>query len=259
MKFNISYKTNVESILSPSELRNSYLFGISLSYNGRTMQDMDISNYIMAAQEQVEKYLDVKIKKQVFEESNSFYRDDFSSWGFIPTSYFVVKPLSVVGFYADVRQLEYPSSWLTSKKTSNDQAFDRNIYLVPSALRAGIAGSAIIFAGITPHLNFLGQSNIPYYWNIKYITGFSRVPRDIMDVVGKLASINALSLVGNLLYGAGVSNVSLGLDGLSQSFGTTKSANSHAFSGLVNQYVKELETTLPRLKDFYKGMALMSC
>ena len=259
MKFKISYKVNTKNILNPSELRSSYLFGIGLHSNGQSIQDSDVMDYIDAAQEQVEKYLDIKIKKEVYSENLSFYVDDFQMWGYIPSSYPVLKPISAEGFYNEIRQITFPKEWLACKKSSDSQVQDRSIYLIPAGSLAGPSTNAIVYNALFPQMNFLSQKNIPYYWRIRYVVGYDRIPRDIMNVIGKLASINVLSILGNLLYGAGVSNVSLGLDGLSQSFGTTKSANSHAFSGLVNQYYKELETSLPRLKDFYKGLALTSC
>ena len=91
-----------------------------------------------------------------------------------------------------------------------------------------------------------------------YCTGAKKIPRDILDAIGKLASINVLNILGDIAIGAGVANQSIGIDGLSQSIGTTQSAENNALSARVRMYTEELKRNLPMLRSRYKGITFTS-
>lgn len=66
-------------------------------------------------------------------------------------------------------------------------------------------------------------------------------------------------MLGDIVLGtAGVANMSLSLDGLSQSIGTTASATAAAYSARIIQYMKEIKESLSQLKGVYRGIALTS-
>ena len=59
---------------------------------------------------------------------------------------------------------------------------------------------------------------------------------------------------GDLILGAGIASMSLGIDGLSQSVATTSSAENSGFSSRIIMYNKEIKSTLEKLKGIYKGI-----
>jgi hypothetical protein len=61
--------------------------------------------------------------------------------------------------------------------------------ITPAGPASGVASSAIVYHGITPHLNFLNQQNIPDYFKVTYCTGYSKIPTDIINMIGKLTAI----------------------------------------------------------------------
>jgi len=121
---------------------------------------------------------------------------------------------------------------------------------------------------------FTGSSNGALYPKMKiagtkvFTIGVSQVPTQDTQITWKLttvepalikaiclmASILPLGVSGNLVAGAGISNFSLGVDGLSQSISTTKSADAGAYNALIKQYQAELKETITQLKAKYRAM-----
>jgi len=168
-----------------------------------------------------------------------------------------VKPISLFGYISDIPQIQYPQEWLSARKTSDGELYHKNLYLVPG--NGSAKTNAIVYSGITPHLGFLGTAQIPQYWKITYCTGFATIPEDLKNYIGKLASLNIFQVLGDLVLGAGISNQSLSIDGLSQSIGTVNSANSAAYGARIKSYLTDLVRQKPILESYYRGFSFTSC
>lgn len=252
--FNTSYEKNSNLVITPKDLKDTFLFGVNFpSQDGLEISDEMYIQFIEAAQKDVENHLDLKLKKQLYTENKHFSYSDWIRWGYIKCNYQVVCPVSLEGFLNSTKQITYPADWLMSKSTS-DGHYHRNVYMVPAGSNTGHA-EAVVFTGLIPQLNLVANAHIPYYWTIKYITGFDVIPQDILNVIGMLASINILHIAGDLVLGAGISSYSLGIDGLSQSVSSTASSSSGAYGARITGYTKELEVKLQKLRDIYKGFS----
>jgi len=256
-KFNliIKYKKNRNTILSVSELKSRYFFGIPVvAPDGSLMSDEDIEFYIEAAISDMNTKLDLIIPLTVIEQNGKFLRENYSEWGFIKANYPVVCVYKVDGFVGKVRQVTYPKEWFSIKK-SNDGLFDRRISIVPNQ---GVGGTIVdhnsIFSGSYPNLGYFGQRNIPDYWYLTYLTGFKDIPADLAKAIGYMASIPIYTSLGNLVIGAGIASQSLSLDGLSQSISTTSSAENSAYSATIGDYQTQLKSIMPTLINKYKGI-----
>jgi hypothetical protein len=250
LNFQFSYKIN-DSIISPSELKSLYLFGIKIEErNGTEMNDNIINTFIKSAQRQVENYLNLKLEKQIIEERLPFYRDIFEFYNYIQTSYPARKGYRLQGWVANVKQVEYPIQWLTTRTTSDNETYHRRVHLIPVG---STEGQTLTFNGLMPYVGMRGQSFIPDYWKIAYSTGFDKIPEEIITVIGKIASIFILQQMGDVILGPGISSMSLGLDGLSQSVSSTKSASNSAFGARISVYLKDIERELKQLKDKFTG------
>ena len=250
------YKRN-QGVMSPSEMIETYFFGISLcDADGNKISSDVLQLYLESATEEIENYLDIKIQKQIIEEDLGFWLYDWKNWGYIRTSYPVVKPQLIEGFINDVRQITYPQSWLSARRTNDGKTYFRTVNLVPTNGTTG--ANSQIYSGITPHLGFYGNKNIPNYWQITYCTGFDKVPSDLLNAIGKLAAINVFHIMGDLILGAGIASQSIGIDGLSQSIATTSSATNAGYGARVSGYLADLKLSMPKLRAFYKGMNLTS-
>ena len=259
-KYTLSIPQSVgrDLVISSYDLLERYFFGVTLTdQQAKGMSEEAIRHCIEFATEQFEGHLNLKFKKQIYQETLSYYLNDMRSWGFIPTTYPVNKAFKVQGFLNTVKQIDYPESWLCTKKVSDDRLYDRQVYLVPAASGTGI-NSSVIYSGVMPHAGLMGTYNIPYYWTVRYCTGFTKVPADILEAVGRLATINIFHQLGDIILGAGIASQSIGIDGLSQSISSTSSATNAGYGARIQGYLKDLEDMLPRLQAKYSGFNLTS-
>jgi len=79
---------------------------------------------------------------------------------------------------------------------------------------------------------------------------------NIAELVAMKASIGILTVLGDILYQPGVASSSLSLDGISQSFSLTRSAQGGAYSGRIKQYEERIDRELGLLKKRYQGFRL---
>jgi len=252
----IKYGKNEGLVLSPEEVREKYMWGVAIKDGNDTeIPDSVVTQYIREAQRQIETLLNLKLKKQVIVESQDFRREDWKRWGYIRLTYPVVCPLTLEGFINTVKQITYPPDWLVSK-TINDDAnlHHRNLYVVPAG-NSTAHSNAVIYSGIIPQLGIVESTHVPNYWQIKYVTGWERVPKDIIAAIGKMASINLFHIAGDLILGAGIASFSLGIDGLGQSISTTSSATNAGYGARILGYANDLKRDVPMLKDYYRGFS----
>ena len=241
--------------ISASELVERYFFGIPIKDpSGNVMSEKSLSFYIKAASEQVEGYLNLKLTRQIIEETLSYNFNDYYSWGFIPTSFPVLQAHSLVGYIGSIQQVIYPPEWLSVKRTNDPTGQHRAVYLVPSVGTVG--HNSVVYNGISPVVGWFGQQTIPNYWTLVYCTSFKETPSDILDFIGKLAAINVFYQLGDIILGPGIASQSIGIDGLSQSIGTTLSASKSGYGARVTSYIEDLKVSKDLLKNKYDGMVL---
>lgn len=253
----VKYKSDSELILSPAELKSLYFFGIPLTdQSGNTISDDVLSTLIAAAQEEMEHYLSIKLKRQIYEERLDYSWDDFVNWGYLKTTFPIQEAKLLTGYLGNVKQVEYPEEWLTVKTATDEKYVTRNMYVVPTS--GTITSSNSVYFGITRRHGY-DNRRVPFYWNIKYCTGFRKVPKDILMALGKYASMLVFHQLGDIILGAGIANQSISIDGISQSIGTTSSATNAGYGARITGYHNDLKTTMPRLKNFYGGIPFTVC
>lgn len=257
LRLNIEFSKNEGLVMSPSDLHNLYLAGIPLCYPSGARVSMDLLRQkIVASQKMIENFLSIKINKQQIIEEQDFNLQEFKSWGYVKTVFPIVEPLKIEGRINNVTQINYPKSWMCVKD-GNDTVHFRNLYLIPNTDSAQSSDTyQVIFSGIAPLVGHWGMNFISNYWRVTYCTGWDadKVPVDIVDAIGKLAAIQVLAVTGDLIYGAGIGNQSISIDGISQTYSTTKGGGKGAFSGRIEQYKNELTTELANLKGEYRGI-----
>lgn len=260
LTLNVSVQTDPSLVISPAELVDLYFFGISLStQDGRVLSDRVLLQKIKYAQKQVENTLQIKLTRQIVEESSNFVREEFKSWGYVRVGFPVEKVYKLEGYLNETRQIQYPQTWLVTRKDNGTPIYFKNIYIVANGSQGTTVNQdAIVYTGLTPHIGLMGFSFIPNYWRSTYCTGFDSIPEDISDFIGRLASIQIFSILGDILLGAGIASQSLSVDGLSQSVNTTQSAENSAFSARTKQYLSEMKLELPILKSTYRGFIFNS-
>ena len=259
LKLTIQYGKNSGAVLSATELREKYLFGIPVcTTDGRKMSASSIQNQITTAQKRIENLFSVKLNKQVIEESRDFIREQFNAWGYVRAMYPVAYIDAMKGYINEACQVIYPHEWLVIKRLESVATY-RNIHLIPNSSSphgARMTQNSVIYNGISPHLGWFGQTYIPNYWRIKYVTGWDadEIPEDLLDMICKFAAINVLAAIGNYLYGVGLSNISVSLDGVSQSTPLTRGGKYGMFGDRIQLYMVDINSMMDTLKYNYRGI-----
>ena len=272
LEFQIKYNESVGLVISPEELIQQYLYGVPIcGVQGQELTDGLISSKIVIAQKTVENLLYIKLTEQMIHESQDFNRDHWRGWGYVKTSYPVKFALAMEGYYNNIKQISYPYNWLNSRKeqsslTGNSESiYLRQIHMIPSGTTGNAESGGITYNGATPFALFQGLHYIPNYWRTTYVTGFDKMPKDILDYVSKLAAIQLLSFLGEIYLGIGMNSYSISLDGLSQSTSLLKSAENGVFGARIKQFMNDMfgqdgkGGTTATLKAKYKGITFDVC
>lgn len=260
LRLKITYNKNEGLLISPSELREKYLFGIPVcTTDGRKLPVQTIKQHIQTAQRRVENLFSIRLNKQVIRENRDFIREQFNAWGFVRSTYPIAYIDHLWGYINEVCQVDYPREWLSIKKTENVATF-RNLYLIPNSggARNGayMTQNSIVYNGISPHLGWFGQKVIPNYWRLKYITGWDadEIPEDISDLIGMYAAMNVLAVIGSYLYGVALSSISISLDGVSQNTPLTRGGKYGMFSDRMQYYMDLINSMMENMKYVYRGI-----
>lgn len=248
VSYKVVYGINTNLVISPSELKEIYFFGIPVvDHNGNQMSNDAINFYIEEAQTNIENYLGIRLIKQIIEESQDFQLVEFSRFGFIRVSYPMVDAVHLDGYINSLKQLEYPRDWLVPKKTNDGRMYTRNMHIIPGGA-SSVHSNGTIFYGIAPQM---GYRSVPTYWRIQYVTGWDRLPRDIVGVIGKIAAVSIFYPLGDLIFRSGVTSQSISIDGLSQS------TTGQAFANRLKGYIAEIQSSMPILSNAYKGIGFI--
>jgi hypothetical protein len=258
--YTTKYKKNEGLVISPEELTALYFYGIGTrSKDGTEISNDTLKMNILSSQQEIERYLEIRFNKKFIEQSESYFKDDYwNNFPIIKTKLPVNTPLSLIGMLNGVEQIKYPKAWLNTKKDSEGNYY-KKISIIPTGSLASQGSTDIILTGITAYLGLTSYGQIPNYFTCQYLTGFNYedLPMDLVNVVGKLSAIGILNMLGDIALGsAGLTSISLGIDGLSQS---VSSGQNGAYSGRIKQYTSEINETLKRVKSAYKSINIAVC
>ena len=262
LSISVRYEKNNNLLFSSFELSSIHLYGLKTTdKSGTAMPKETYEFYIRAAQQEIEKFLNIKIFKTIIEEKIDFYQNEYRHWGYMPVMYPVVKPFELTGYLGSIKQVTYPKEWLSTRKTNDGYTYYRRMFIVPTQSTDPLQATSVsvLYHGVLPYTNLMGFVSVPNYWDTIYCTGFDEVPYDILNWIGMVAALPILMILGDIIYGMpGMSSMSLSIDGLSQTFNSTASATYSAFSARIKEYLaagKEIER---KLKYYYKGIVCSS-
>lgn len=242
------------TVVTPDDCRFTYLWGTDTkATNGQYFTDEQIQFFIDEATRYVERQLNISIVKSVirsqaedrgmikgvdYDEEEPYYDFTFRKiqrYGMIQTKH---RPI------LNVEKCE-----LLNKGGSNIDLLEKNVAIdrrqgvikfttrpfMPSDTSRGISTAISRYGSETlqPHLFYL----------IDYTVGYKNsddVPADLRQIIGKVAAISLLNVIGDGLM-AGFSSSSLSMDGISESFSSTQSATSATYGARIAVYQKEVE------------------
>jgi hypothetical protein len=254
--------TKVESDTNlplPSEVRNRWCFGLPLTKeSGDLMTDEDILDFLEGAIRRTERELGIYLKPTVivanpeeralikgtdYDKEEPPYDYDAKAWmnyGFLQLRerpvHRVINFQLVLPNGNIIMDFKTRTDWIKLYKESGQ------IHLVPYAgdptLFALMGGSSSGYPFVTGMIN----RNLPQMIYVDYETGYpaNEIPKDIRNVIAKMASVDILGIAGDAIL-AGVASQSTSIDGLSESMSTTASATNATYGARILQYKDEIE------------------
>lgn len=241
-------------ILTPDDCRFTYLWGTDFkATNGSYFTDEQIKWFIDAALKEVERQLNITIKKRVIKSQDSTenlvkgvdYDDEEALYDF---SYRKIQR------YGMIQTKQRPILRVTKCKLFK-RGFDNDMDLLNSIFPDKKQGVIKFlkrpfmlndtYRGIQTSLGRYGQETYQpnLFYAIDYEAGFEKsedVPIDLRQIVGKVAAISLLNIIGDGLM-SGFSSSSLSMDGISESFSSTQSATSAYFGARIKVYQDEVK------------------
>lgn len=263
--FQIPFQQNVEStggvVMSVQELTEQYLWGIPLCnpISKDSISHQALKNALLSAQGFVETLLDLKLFKQYIVSQHDFVREEFMSWGYIQTSWALNKIFKLKGRFNEQDIITYPDVWLSIRR-SNDGRYNRNLWIVPNA--AGTVSFDYNLATFNQWFSFRGTNYIPNYWNVEYLTGFDKIPMEIIELIGKVAAIIILPRIEQIItsngsLNFGIASNSISMDGISQS--VSKANNGNIFQQRIKLLGEQIKEQAMQLKNAYIGITFTVC
>lgn len=242
-------------ILTIEELKDNYLFGLPLTDNyGNEYPDSFYRYYIEAAVAYVERRLDVRLTPTVLvDEKHPFYRQDYNKFIFLQLHN---KPLHSVQevrmvLPTETRIITFSNTWV---RPDYDAA---TIEIVPGtgSITAVALGLSSLWA---PIINGM-MDYVPDILRVDYTAGYRRgqVPRDIVELIGKVAAMGPLAIIGDLLLAPGVSGTTVTVDALMTNVRSTKESGQTAFSGRIRQYREDVRNDMKEIRRTIQGIRMV--
>jgi hypothetical protein len=270
------------AIITPDELRYIYGFGNDLvAPNSASITD-DVLEcfYIRNAIANVERDLNVKFQKRVYK-----HRDipgqaarDLSGYGTLYEDYEWEEPYDFSAKeyqeYIFIKLRKKPILSVESasfRDVSGGLITDLMQWIRINHMKGSVEffpneGSFALYAGAIGKIPLVrsvleGRGRYPDAYFIDYTAGFESVEAfrktwpELTQIVGQLAAINMLNDYGDGKT-PGLASSSIGLAGISESFGTTQSATNALFGARILQFEKQIKNFYDNNKLKYAGMRL---
>lgn len=256
------------NIVTPDDLRFTYLWGTDFkATNGQSYTDEQIQYFIDSAVAELERQLDITIKKKkirynaaernlakgsdydIDEAVYDFKFSRISRYGYIKTRR---KPI------IKLHKLSLLTRWQGVKDLTQTTIIDKTkgvLKLMERPIRPSETSS-----GIQTAIGVYGNQTLSaqLFYAIDYDAGYETsddVPQDLREVIAKQAAISLLNIVGDGLM-SGFSSSSLSMDGLSESFSSTQSATSAYFGARIAVYKDDIEKYIKANKNKFANMAI---
>lgn len=247
--------------VTPDDCRYTFLWGTDFkATNGTYFNDEQIQWFIDAATAEMERQLNITIKKKVFksqlstkglkkgvdyDEEEALY--DYSKrkiqrYGMIQTKHRPIIDVTRCELInrGESSNMDLLDSCIPDKKQGVIKFLKRPYNF--DQTRQNIQNSVCRYGDeqFQPHL----------FYAVDYSAGYESsddVPKDLQQMIGKMAAISLLNVIGDGLM-SGFSSSSLSMDGISESFSSTQSATSAYFGARIKVYQDEVKDYITQNK-----------
>lgn len=256
------------TVITPDDLRYTYLWGTDLrASNGQAFTDEQIQYFIDAGLSEMERRLDITIRKKRIrcnasarrlrkgvdydaeEAPYDFRYSRIARYGLIKTRQkpiICLHKLEILSRLAGCRDIT--ASTVVDKTKGLLKLMERP--LKPDETSSGIQTAIGMYGNQT--------MNPQLFYAVDYDAGFETsddVPADLREIVAKTAAIGLLNVIGDGLL-SGFSSSSLSMDGISESFSSTQSATSAYFGARIKEYKDDVDSWIAANKNKFGHMAI---
>jgi hypothetical protein len=243
--------TRSEALLTPSDLKERYLFGVDLTdESGNEMPETVFQHQINAAISYLELKLDIIIQRTDFLERYDYRATDYDHFSFLQLK---KRPICEVTefkakFPTNQELVSYPKEWYTIEAEAGQ--------LQLSPVEGSFSGLIITQGGSYVPLIYGARSYWPHLFEVTYTAGFDPdcIPVILNEMIGLQAAIRTFEILGDIVLGPGTANETVSLDGASTSKGLTASAMFSAYSARIESYRKQLTEYTKTVRDYYRGI-----
>lgn len=244
--------TRTEPMITVKQLKERYLFGIDLTdRQGNEIPSEVFQHQINSAVSYLEHALDVVISPVSIEGEQYDYRAvDYANFNFIQLKKRPVIDVTIIKAQFPNRSdlVTYPKQWYV---VENESA---QIQLSP--VEGSFSGLIVTQGGSYVPLIYGTRDYWPHLFSITYKAGFcdDQIPVIINEMIGLQAAIKMFEMLGDLLYGPGISSTNTAIDGASVSRGLATSGIYSVFGARIDGYRKSLKDYMDVIKKYYNGI-----
>jgi hypothetical protein len=247
-------------------LKDNYLTGFN--FTGADNQELPPSFFDDKLANAITKFEDITqidlLQREITGEKHDYFTTDYLNYAFMQLFRTPCQSVSQVrAVYPTGQTIQvFPAEWVRLYVEHSQ------FHLVPTS------GSLaqVMLGGGNGYLPFIfaGLSYLPSLWEVDYVSGFApdAIPRAVVSVICKLAAIEVMTIMSDLVSPIGVASSSLSVDGLSQSI----SRQVPAFKARMDGYKVDLGVPGPglgidpkygsgeigQLRRTYLGMTMVS-
>lgn len=248
------------TIVTPDDCRYTFLWGTDFkATNGTIFTDEQIQWFIDAATREMERQLNITIRKRRIKCEDSIEKHHYEKkidYDDEETPYdFSYRKIQRYGMIQTKQRPILNITRCTMLNKSGIEYIPQEVDLLPSVVPDKKNGVIKFFKrpwkptdtwdGISQAICRYGSEtwNPHLFYSVDYEAGFENsdeVPNDLRHMIGKMAAISLLNVIGDGLM-SGFSSSSLSMDGVSESFSSTQSATSAYFGARIAVYQKEVQ------------------
>lgn len=243
-----------QTLLTVANLKQRYLWNLDLRNDkGEPIEDRVLQFFIMTATEWLEAELAIKLLPTSFADKYDYNFNDYQAYNFIQLDNYPLISVDEFNVQYPTGQtvVRFPAEWIRLDPEHG------HLRIVPTA---GTLSEILIGQGgsYLPAI-YNGLASLPHLFEVRYTAGFpaGKVPSNLINLIGMYTACLILMPAGESVLGSGIANMSLSIDGLSQSLSTPLSAQAGAFGGRIAGYKDMIEKEVPRLRLVYgTGMTM---
>lgn len=255
------------TIVTPDDCRYTFLWGTDFkATNGDVFSDEQIQWFIDAATREMERQLNITIRKRRIKCEDSIEKHHYekkTDYDDEETPYdFAYRKIQRYGMIQTKQRPILKISRCMMLNRNGIETVPQEVDLMPSIVpdkKNGVIKfmkrpwkPTDTWDGISQAICRYGSEtyNPHLFYSVDYEAGFETsddVPADLRHMIGKMAAISLLNVIGDGLM-SGFSSSSLSMDGVSESFSSTQSATSAYFGARIAVYQKEVQEYITQNK-----------